>query len=107
MALRKGQLCHYQCGSIATTWDHIVAKAWLPKQGIPMREHQKNKIPCCGTCNLLKAAMRSDCNCYACLEAWRIMGPYILPRTKKDIPLIEIVKQNIMDELLEDEEYGA
>lgn len=87
MALRKGQKCHY-CSDMADTWDHIVAKCFLPKSGIPMREHQLNKVPCCTPCNRWKKNYRADCTCEICEAAWVTMAPYILPRLKRDISIV-------------------
>lgn len=62
-----------------------------------MREHQKNKVPCCKRCNLFKGHFRADCFCVICDEAWRIMAPYILPKLKRDIPLIHMADALAID----------
>lgn len=85
--------CHY-CGEPGGTKDHIVARAWLPRN-VPQWAAQTNKVPCCARCNSLKSHWRSDCTCGICETAWRIMAPFILPKTKHDIPIkpvIEIVR---------------
>jgi hypothetical protein len=66
-----------------------------------MVEHQKNKVPCCIPCNLYKKNFRSDCNCIVCMTAWEIMATYILPRRKKDIPLIIMSDRGYQTELFD------
>jgi hypothetical protein len=89
----RGQVCHYQCGRPATTLDHIVARVLYRKVAhrIPMSVHQANVVPCCTPCNDYKKWFRSECNCETCLTAWVLLSPYILPRVKKDIPLIKVI----------------
>ena len=87
MAGKPRGKCHY-CNAKAATWDHIVAKSHLPKFGIPMVNHQRNKVPCCVPCNLFKQNMRSDCVCQLCTYAWEIMAEFILPKRKRDIPVV-------------------
>ena len=78
-----------------------MAKSYLPKVGISMIIHQRNKVPCCVDCNDYKKNNRSDCNCETCMYAWEVMAEYILPRRKKDIPVIIMAERF---RLMEDEE---
>lgn len=97
MAGKPRGLCHYCKERSAKTWDHIVAKSHLPKFGIPMPLHQKNKVPCCIPCNLFKKNFRSDCNCAVCMTAWEIMAPFLLPKRKRDIPVIQMSDLIVMN----------
>ena len=46
--------------------------------------------PCCMRCNLYKSYFRADCDCEVCIRAWENMAQFILPKTKKLIPMIEM-----------------
>jgi hypothetical protein len=92
MGVRKGERCHYQCGRLADTVDHIVARCHIQRpSAAPMTTHQANLVPSCYACNYYKGYYRSDCNCIICLTAWELMADFILPKRKRDIPLRAVV----------------
>lgn len=81
--------CHY-CGEGADTKDHIVARRWLPRLGVPQYASEANKVPACQRCNGRKSHFRALCSCVLCETAWVIMAPYLLPRVKRDIPPVSL-----------------
>jgi hypothetical protein len=87
------RICHY-CGRHGNTRDHIVAKHWYQKniRKVPQVIAALNKVWACEDCNGDKGFKRTDCECEICVRAWELMAPYILPRVKRDIPMITVDK---------------
>ena len=85
------RICHY-CGGHGNTRDHIVAQRWYRRhrKAIPQVVAALNKVWACDTCNGNKDYFRTDCECEICTRAWELFAQYILPRMKKDIPLIKV-----------------
>lgn len=67
--------CHY-CGAKATTEDHIVPRALLPKplSTMPYWFRANDVVPACALCNWSKSHYRSDCQCSHCEWAWRTVA---------------------------------
>lgn len=95
--------CHYCC-SQAQSDDHIVARCYLRRKGVPESAAMLNKVPACLRCNSWKKNLRSDCECETCRRAWEAMAPYLLPLTKSKIevvvmsarPDLEVQQQQIL-----------
>lgn len=64
-------ICHY-CGERATTQDHIVPRADLPRpmSRLPYWFRSNDVVPACFDCNGRKGWLRSDCDCDHCHWAW-------------------------------------
>lgn len=79
------QVCHY-CGGKATTDDHIVPRALLPKplSRIPYWYRYNLCVPACMDCNGHKAHFRSDCACGHCTWAWKTALKLFIPTVKPD-----------------------
>lgn len=76
-------VCHY-CGpdgSRATTEDHVVPRALLPKpqSTIPYWFRGQNVVPACLHCNGVKADLRSSCMCPQCVWCWNVAAKMYLP----------------------------
>lgn len=82
--------CHY-CGGTGNTKDHIVARYWYNARAVPQFVAEANKVPACDRCNGVKSHFRSDCECSICELAWILMAPYILPKTKHEIPILALL----------------
>jgi 5-methylcytosine-specific restriction endonuclease McrA len=85
-SLLSSTVCHY-CGKKATTEDHIVPKALLPKpmSRVPYWFRSNDVVPACFDCNGEKGMERSDCDCAQCVWAWAVatklwIDPNIRPR---------------------------
>jgi len=74
------KVCHY-CGGKATTEDHIVPRADLPKplSRLPYWFRSQNVVPACLDCNGRKDCLRSDCTCPHCEWAWNTAIKCFLP----------------------------
>jgi hypothetical protein len=81
----RSTICHY-CGGKATTEDHIVPRAILPKplSLLPYWFRGNNVVPACWDCNIvLKGAERSDCECDECTWAWNTaLALFVNPNTR-------------------------
>lgn len=66
------QVCHY-CGAKATSEDHIVPRALLPKplSQLPYWFRSNDVVAACNPCNWVKSHYKSDCTCDHCRWAWR------------------------------------
>ncbi len=76
-------VCHY-CGpdgDKATTSDHIVPRALLPKpqSRLPYWFRGQNEVPACVSCNGAKADYRSSCLCEQCVWCWNVAAKIYLP----------------------------
>jgi len=72
--------CHY-CGERASTEDHIVPRADLPKPmaKVPYWFRSLDVVPSCLDCNGRKSWFRSDCACEHCTWAWNTAKNVFLP----------------------------
>lgn len=89
---RKEETCHY-CPARATTRDHIVARAHLPRLGVPLLFHQANVVPSCGPCNSYKSHYRSDCECDVCLMAWSLARAFLDPKVLERIEVRKVISK--------------
>lgn len=77
-------ICHY-CGPAgikATTQDHVVPRAILPKPltKLPYWYRSCLVVPSCFHCNGVKAEDRSDCTCGMCEWLWTTALKLWLPK---------------------------
>jgi hypothetical protein len=91
-SLLRSQLCHY-CGEKATTEDHIVPRAVLPKpmSKLPYWFRSNDVVPACLDCNGRKGEEMSDCTCDQCTWAWNTALACFIPegtRPREIVPLI-------------------
>lgn len=86
--------CHY-CGDKATTEDHIVPRADLPKPMslLPYWFRSNNVVPACFKCNVvIKGCYRSDCTCDHCDWAWRTAMACFLPEGYEPRGFVKVVR---------------
>lgn len=80
----RSTVCHY-CGGKATTEDHIVPRAILPKplSRLPYWFRSNDVVPACFDCNGRKGCEMSDCTCDHCTWAWNVaLKLYVLPNVR-------------------------
>jgi hypothetical protein len=100
-SLRISQICHY-CGGRATTSDHIVPRADLPRplSRLPYWFRSQNEVPACFTCNGDKAAFRSDCLCAQCTWCWCTAQACFMPVGYQPRGYVSIVQNRPVDVVL-------
>jgi len=96
----RSTVCHY-CSGKATTEDHIVPRAILPKpiSQLPYWFRANDVVPACFTCNGTKDAERSDCACAQCTWAWNVATKlFILPgvRSRRIVALVKNNRQELL-----------
>lgn len=93
MTALMSTICHY-CGGRATTEDHIVPRADLPKPmyTLPYWFRINNVVPACSTCNNIKGRLRSDCTCDQCEWAWNTAIGALLPSDYRPPHVIKVVR---------------
>src|SRR3954462_498010 len=80
----RSTVCHY-CEGKATTEDHIVPRAILPKplSRLPYWFRANDVVPACFTCNGEKGCERSGCECDQCTWAWNVaLKLFVLPNIR-------------------------
>ena len=99
--LRLSQVCHY-CGERATTVDHIVPRADLPRplSRLPYWYRSLNEVPACFDCNGTKSALRSDCACAQCTWSWATAQAIWLPVGYQPRGHVKVVRNRPLDVVL-------
>lgn len=90
--------CHY-CGGKATTEDHVVPRAILPKplSRLPYWFREHNVVPACSKCNWAKGCEMSDCMCDQCTWAWNTaLNVFVSPNTRPR-EIVELVRHRERD----------
>jgi hypothetical protein len=92
-SLLRSTICHY-CGGKATTEDHIVPRAILPKplSLLPYWFRANDVVPACFDCNGDKGCERSDCECDQCTWAWNVASKCFIPPDTRPRRIIALVK---------------
>jgi len=98
--LLRSTRCHY-CGEHATTVDHIVPRADLPKPlaRLPYWFKDLDEVPACTRCNNDKGRMRSDCACRQCNSAWGCALARFLPKDYVMPEYVCVVRNRPADEV--------
>ena len=99
-SLRTSNTCHY-CGGRATTVDHIVPRADLPRplSRLPYWYRSQIEVPACLRCNGTKAAFRSDCECGQCVWAWNTAQAIWMPIGYRPRGYVQVVRNRPLGEL--------
>lgn len=91
-----GALCHYCLEEPATTDDHIVPRAIIPKRlKLSGWMLMLNRVPACMPCNNKKGSFRADCRCPQCIKAWAVYTEQLHLCYMPDIVSIEFITTRV------------
>ena len=89
-----GALCHYCLEELATTDDHIVPRAIIPKRlKLSGWMLMLNRVPACLTCNNRKGSFRAACDCPQCVKAWAVYMEHLKLLYIPDIVSLDYITQ--------------